>query len=402
MKLCISFGKVELKYFIYCFLFIILQLYLFYFIYYEKEEEEEEKEKEENIVNEHCLMHSFCFFLGYLLNIIPVWISHIYSKEKEKKPLANESDEASNHSIEYIYNNPNEKYLSTKDILIFLFICLILLITDLAENIAIKIDNKIIEENKINKEYNDDYLLLEVLIIFSVNKIGKEVYYKHQNISFLILIFIGAIKYIYFYSNNPKFSYISIILNIIYSVLYAIYYLFIKRLMRNKFITPYKCNYIIGIINVPLIILIYLIISVTPFGNTNNSYYYDNIFDAFKKFGNLDAKNWIILITLPFIYGIYQFIVTKTIYDYTIYHMYLPFLIQYFIENIIYNFGTVGNIILISSFLIELIMLLIFIEIIEINFCGFNQNLKKNIELRALTESSLAIENDDDDEIVDE
>ena len=83
--------------------------------------------------------------------------------------------------------------------------------------------------------------------------------------------------------------------------------------------------------------------------------------------------------------------------------MYLPFLIQYFIENIINNLGIVGNIILISSFLIELIMLLIFIEIIEINFCGFNQNLKKNIELRALTESSLAIENDDDDdEIVDE
>ena len=42
-------------------------------------------------------------------------------------------------------------------------------------------------------------------------------------------------------------------------------------------------------------------------------------------------------------------------------------------------------------------MILVFLEIIEINFCGLNQNLKRNSELRALselTESSVINEDD--------
>jgi len=74
MKFCISFGKFELKYFFYCVLHVILKIYISYFIYFRKEK----------IITEHNLMYSFCLFLGYLLNIIPAWISHIQSNEKEK------------------------------------------------------------------------------------------------------------------------------------------------------------------------------------------------------------------------------------------------------------------------------------------------------------------------------
>ena len=52
--------------------------------------------------------------------------------------------------------------------------------------------------------------------------------------------------------------------------------------MKYKFISPAKCNFIIGIINVPLIILIYFIISFTPLANIENDYYYDNIFEFLK------------------------------------------------------------------------------------------------------------------------
>jgi len=47
-------------------------------------------------------------------------------------------------------------------------------------------------------------------------------------------------------------------------------------------------------------------------------------------------------------------------------------------------------------------MILVFLEIIEINACGLNENLKKNIQSRGTIDSSLNIENDDDDEIDDE
>ena len=119
MKCCISFGKFELKYFFYCVLFFIIEICI-YFVYNDKD----------SIIKQHCLLHSFCYFLGYLLNFIPTWIIHIKTKEKGK-PLINKLKEKNNNSIEYIFNNPNEEYLSIKDILKFFFICLILLLADL-------------------------------------------------------------------------------------------------------------------------------------------------------------------------------------------------------------------------------------------------------------------------------
>ena len=85
MKFCISFGKFELKYFFYCFLFFIIEIYFYYSIYNIK-----------NIIKEHCLFHSFCFFLGFILNIIPVWISHIKTKER---PIIQKLKEENNNSI---------------------------------------------------------------------------------------------------------------------------------------------------------------------------------------------------------------------------------------------------------------------------------------------------------------
>ena len=81
--------------------------------------------------------------------------------------------------------------------------------------------------------------------------------------------------------------------------------------------------------------------------------------------------------------------------------MFIPFIIETFIENIIKNLGKLENIFLITSFFIELIIILVFLEIIEINCCGLNKNLKRNIELRGKIDSSslIQIDDDDDDEI---
>ena len=370
MKFCISFGIIELKYFFYCFLSVILYIYIYYFIV---------DSEEENIINKHELLYSFCYFLGYLLNIIPEWIVDINSETKERAKI--------------------NKFLK------FFFICLIILLIGLVKSTLTLINNNK-EENDNNNDnnigiYDDDFIIIEYLIIFLVSKYSKEVYYKHQNIAFLILIIVEAFKTIYFFikENSYQISDImTIILVLLNSILYSISYLYIKGLMKYNFISPYKCNYMIGVINIPLIIIIYIIISFTPLGKNenNNNFYYDNIFELFRE-GIGDAKNIIFLISLPFAYGILLSLINKIIYEYTIYHIYIPILIEYFIRNIIKNFGFYTNIFLISSFLVELIMILIFVEIIEINYCGLGENLKRNIELRGLSEASLDIEPDEDD-----
>ena len=237
---------------------------------------------------------------------------------------------------------------------------------------------------KEEKKDDDDFMIIEYLIIFLVSKYAYniEVYYKHQNISFLILILVEDFKTIYFFIKAQSYQIFDpmiIILVLLNSILYSISYLYIKGLMKYNFISPYRCNYKVGIINVPLIIIIYIIISFTPLGNNDNDFYCDNIFALFRE-GISGTKNIIFLISLPFAYGILLSLINKIIYEYTIYHIYIPILIEYFIQNIIKNLEIVENIILISSFVAELIMILVFVEIIEIKCCGLDENLKRNIE----------------------
>ena len=390
MKFCISLGFFELKYLFYCLLILIISLYISYFIYTDKE----------ILICEHLILESLCFFLGYLLNFIPFWISHIMSNDK-KKSIINKLIKKNTQFIKYVYYKPKEEYLSIKDFIKIFFISIVVFFTEIIDIIQTKKDNND-DDNEI-KKYIDNFIIFEYLIVFVITKYGEEVYYKHHYISFLILIFVEVIKAIYFIIKNlyQTFDIIIIALQIIYSILYGIFFLYIKILMKYNFISPPKCNFMIGIINVPLLIIIYFIISLTPLGNKDNEYYLDNIFELFKS-ENFDSKNVIHLLLLTFVYGLYLFIISKIIYEYTIYHIYIPILIEYFVENIIQNFEIAEKIFLISSFFIELIMILIFIEIIEINFCGLNENLKRNIQSRAMTESSLTIENGDVDSEIDD
>jgi len=250
MKFCIPLSTFELKYLLYCALLLILQIYILVFIY-----------KDKNLISDHLLLKSFCMFLGYLLNIILLLISHINSKSKEK---TNKLKEENIQSIEYIYNKPYEKHLSRKDLLKFFFMCLILLLAELISNILDKNDNNEDENDEKIKKYVDNFKIFEYLIIFLVSKYGGEIYYKHHYISFFIFIIVEAIKAIYFKAKHlyQDLDIITIILSIIYSVLYGIYYLYIKIFMKYKFISPCKINFIIGIIDTPLIIIIYLKVTI--------------------------------------------------------------------------------------------------------------------------------------------
>ena len=227
---------------------------------------------EVRIIHEHLLFNLFFFFLGYLLNIIPAWISHIKSKEKEK-PITNYLGKENSLHIEYIYNKPYGKCLSKKKYLKIFFVCLFLLLISLIQIIHFKIENigedkdeekdyqeKIKEFEEKKTYYYDSFIIIEIIIIFLVSKFDKEVYYKHQYISFLFLILEELTKNIYFLIKGSYYNIVAFIifaLKILHSILFANYYLYIKGLTKYKFISPAKCNFIIGIINIPLIILIY-------------------------------------------------------------------------------------------------------------------------------------------------
>jgi len=143
MKFFISFGAFDLKYLTYYIFFGIFDIYIIFYIDYFDERN--------NMIIKHKLLDSLCYYIGYLLNFIPTWINHKNSKT-QKEPIINGLKEGKMKSIEYIYNNPYNGYLSAKDIIKFVFICLLLLLTDLIEVII-----NIISPKNTKKEDEKEY-----------------------------------------------------------------------------------------------------------------------------------------------------------------------------------------------------------------------------------------------------
>jgi len=331
MRCSISFGRFDLKYLIYCILYLIIDIIIYLAFYYEKDNDDDN----DNIINRHKLLEASCIFLGYLLNFFPGWITNRNSKSK-KKTIKSGLKEEKKQSFEYIYNKPYNEYLSKKEVIKFFFISLFLLIIELLRIVQKIIINKHKNgnknEDKDEPQYEDHFILIEFLLILIIPH-SSEVYYKHQNVSFFIFTLIEIIKIIYFLFDKINKYYLVIFIEIIISILYAFYYIYIKGLMEYKFISPYKYNFLVGIFNFPLIIIIYLIISFTPLVNEENKdYYVDNFFNLFIE--NLGTINIFRLISFPIIYGIFVSLFNKIIYDFTLYHSYIPLFVQNFILDI--------------------------------------------------------------------
>ena len=84
--------------------------------------------------------------------------------------------------------------------------------------------------------------------------------------------------------------------------------------------------------------------------------------------------------------------------NFTVFHILLSYQIVSFLWNIVGLFKSnknniFVNIIIVITYLIELFITFVFLEFFELNFCGLNKNLKKNIVERAL-QDSMDISND--------
>jgi len=271
MSFCISIGSFNTKYFIYCVFIAILELYINFGI----------KKINEEILNDYQIFDTFCYYFGYLLNIIPTW----FVKDN-------------------YYNNPDNKHLSAKDIIKLFSICFILFLIQFYEivfNAGINIDND--NENKQSVGYEDNFILDLIIIMFIELRFFFKniVVYMHQKISFLTFFIIEIIKTIYFFNinenNNKKNGFWTIIIGFFYSLLLSIYYIYIDGLMKHKYISPYKCSFMIGACFVPLLIIGYFIILFVCINGSKYS------FDVFKSFGKLEAINIIVLISYPFASG---------------------------------------------------------------------------------------------------
>ena len=240
--------------------------------------------------------------------------------------------------------------------------------------------------------------ILFLLIFFRV--FHKVIFYKHQYISLIIIILTGLTRFFrvfenFFHERGKKIGFLTLGFIILLPFIDSIKIYVIQKYMKYNYYSPYYILFLIGIIYL-IVSLIILII----FKSINCST------DICKSLSEINieadkAVNYILIISYSILYGIEHFIKFYTMYTFSAFHYILISTfgeIIKFIYRIIFHFDTIDLIVNIVTYFLEIIAVLVFIETIELNFCGLNMNLKKNIIFRADSEIDLINKSKDGNE----
>ena len=210
--------------------------------------------------------------------------------------------------------------------------------------------------------------------------------YKHHYLSIGVITIIGiATNFIYGYFTLEKLkqNLIGYIINFFGESITNIMYVLYKFFMFKKFIKSFSILFFQGLIEL-ILGIITLVISTQYF----------SMFDSYKAyFSDLDTTEIIIFFSLILLHFITFVIVFIIIDIYTPFHVFLLMMLSYIINPIFNSDFWINKtekyiIIFYWIFLIiNIFMTLIYIEIIQLNFCGLSYMTKKNIEERAKLDS---------------
>ena len=370
----ISLGRIDKKIFLILFLMLIVSLVMTpIFIFLGKETDN----KIENIILKIIIYYSFFIFY-----IFPDYI--IKKKSSNKRKIDNEKQklENDNNKVVYLYSNTSKK-VSLKNYLYIAFLFILNYIIDLVFAICFMIYN-----DKFNLLLNEFEFVMEIIFYYLIFRLlHKMTFYKHHNLSIIILTFIELIKgFIWiFFIKKINFSLPNDLLSLIPLIIhpangsFQIY--LIKRYMEYKYFSPFFVNFLLG--------LVYAIISIILLPIFLNVDCGEKLKVVLCEIQSISKLVIILNICHGILFSIRTFLMYKLINDFTVFHILLFYSIDIFINDIISYFSKYNNLILIISivpFIFEIFLLSIFLEIIELNFCGLNFNLKKNIITRSKVE----------------
>ena len=208
--------------------------------------------------------------------------------------------------------------------------------------------------------------------------------YKHQYISIIIIIFVGIILDIiadnYNLSSDEIFP---IIIKYICEIVFSLGIVINKYTMEKKFCPSYELCFYQGIITFILYFIFALFTTYFTFINNFEKYY--------KDFKNCKLKESLMFLLVMILHFITNLCIFATIEKTTSFHFMIILVIgqlaPYFKKLIDSKSNKIITIITIVGLCFILFMVLIFIEIIELNFFGLQNNTKKYIIKRAELEN---------------
>ena len=343
----------------------------------------EDYSKKAYIKEENQLFKTFRYFLSYIFAFIPFLIIKFRTKSaNEKNKILEINKKDTNSTRNFTITNSivilKEKKIQLRKLksFLFLFSLCILGLFCYFYRFLFEISEFAEEKQSIGIFFEiADYVVLSRFIL-------KQKLYKHNFVSagiisaILMILFIISFPYI-----ETKYIFRSFAYYFFFSLCFGSYDILGKRYMINFFVSPYYLMFIIGSINVILMIIYELF---AYFLNPDVS----GIIIGFKN--NVDNIGKFFLFILDiFLEGIWNLGIWLTVYYLTPCHYFIS---EYISEYVYYMISALEsleafyskiNIAIFSiSYFINFFCCLVFNEVIILNFFGLDFNTKKRIEQR--------------------
>ena len=391
----IAIGKINIRFLVYSLSYIITQILLNSITFSFKLKFVDLKIK--NIPLILIITHSSLIFFI----IIECRVRKLFNK-KETNENELKDGKRKGKELKLIYNK--SKKVNIKEPLNLILMILLELIYDTS---LLAYQKK--EEEQSELVIAEIYKFMDILFLLIFFRVfHKILFYKHQYISLIIIILTGLARFFrvfeyFFHEEGKEFGIITLGFIILLPLIDSLKIYIIQKYMKYNYYSPYFILFLIGVTYL-IVSLIILII----FKNINCS---TEICKSLSEI-NIESNkvvNYILIILYSLFYGLEHFIKFYTMYAFSAFHYILISTFGEIIQfgyKMILNFDTTDLIVNLVTYSVEIFAVLVFIETIELNFCGLNMNLKKNIIFRAdnelyLINKSKNCNRDDDSETID-
>ena len=307
----------------------------------------------------------YCYAIGFMLNII---IPHIkYFSTKTKKVIPN--------AVIVVDKNKccSKKRFLHYFLLMFLFdLEVILLIIPSILGQSLSKSNSASKLPLVVGAFTRESLIIVFMAIISYFLL-KYKYYIHNNISLVSFIIMGVIIDLMLDNFQQEFegkSITIIVINLISIVVSVINLCYIKYMIDILYYSYYNMAFMSGLSLFVLtsIALPYFLI------NEKQKEIMINLFDD----KGILISRFIIYILLQFFFSLLRML---TLAYFTPNHYLICLIISKCVSTLITKETSIKYLIIIP-FVFQFLSLMVYLEIIELNFCGLNKNTKTNINIR--------------------
>ena len=323
----------------------------------------------------YTMMYSICLCLSFSLLLI----FNVYSKKKKDKITSSLIEDKGNIIFEK-NDTIKKKIISWKEKLLWIFLVSIIDYIAYLFSSIYWLDNG---------NYVDTLQTNIIFMSIFAYLILKLKLHKHHYLCISVIIIRSIAYTIIFnvYKKDPskKNDIVPYIVSFVTEIVFSLTYVMSKYFMLIKYIHPFEIMFFEGIFE--LFFSIMTLIISSRIGKL------DNISHFLEKFKYMEV---FILISWIIVNFIYHAILFKVIDIFSPFYIHISILLSEFLSFFVkLDRLSIGQLIFyIISFIVCPFMILVFLEIIELNFCGLSEMTAKNIELRALLDSANNDEND--------